>query len=171
MTATRPALLSGAGLALLGAVVLWLLRELPLGVGASSDPALLPRVTGVGLLVVGLGIVGLDLVQQRSGAKVVEHTDAVPEEYRPDAEADTAREPRTVLLLGVLLTVYSQTAFRLGFLVSTVAFLVAGTLVLGRGRDARSLTVTVAVAVAVALVAWYGFFTLLGVRRPSTVLP
>lgn len=179
MTAVlRPSLLAAVGLALLGVVCLWLTSDFPWGVPASSDPALLPRVAAIGLIGVGLVVAAFDVVGQRrrsagssgdaTGSVVPD--EMVPEELRSEHE-DAGTAPRTTALLVLLVVLWSQAAFRLGFLVSTAAFLFLGSLLLGRERGPRSLAVAAVFAVAVAAATSYGFFDLLGVRRPSTPLP
>ena len=62
-------------------------------------------------------------------------------------------------------------AFQLGFVISTVVFVVAAALLLGRRRDVRSLVGLVVFAALLATAAYVAFFVLLNVRVPITPLP
>lgn len=153
---------TGVVLALLGLAVLWFTRDFPWGVPAAADPALLPRVVGIGLLLVGLGVAATDLVRTRAS-----EPSSVATRTAPGQESD----PRHAALLAAAAVVYSLAAFRLGFVTSTVLFVAAVGLLLGHGRDRRSLVVLALVAAVLAYAASIGFFTLLDVRPPSTPLP
>jgi len=171
-------LTAGVLLALLGLAALWATADLATGRPAAADPALLPRVVGIGLVGVGLGIVATDLLRRRLGRQVAEDAEGIPidlpvgipEELRSDEDAESA-DWRQLAAVAAAIVGYALVAFRLGFLTSTVAFVVGAALLLGRSRAPRSLIVLVIFAVVVASAYYVGFFVLLNVRDPGTPLP
>ncbi|WP_202879585.1 tripartite tricarboxylate transporter TctB family protein [Serinicoccus kebangsaanensis] len=175
-------LVSGAATVALGAAVLWAVSDFPVSAPVASDPALLPRLLGAGLIGCGALLVVVHLVRRRLGLVTADDVDSVPLDL-PE-EAEQAREAgRTAQAqapavdwgvvggLSVAVTVYAVAAFQLGFIVSTFAFVSAASLILGRDRSRRSLLTLGIFAAAVATVAHLGFFELLSVRAPDTPLP
>ncbi|TDE00150.1 tripartite tricarboxylate transporter TctB family protein [Jiangella asiatica] len=170
-------IISGILFVLLGGGALWATSELGGGASIAEDPALLPRVVGVGLIVSGVVLVGLCLVRRRLGVTGADDAESIPvdlpvPEWDDRAEDDDSApgEWRVVIGLAAAVILYVAGAFELGFITSTAAFVVAAGLILGRRRDARSLIVLVVFAVVVAIVAFSGFFELLNVRMPITPL-
>ncbi len=176
-------LVSGLLLALLGAAVFWATAGFATGVAAAADPALLPRVVGAGLILVGLAVAAGDVVRRVRGVQVEEDAEGVPldlpvemsEEMRAEQELDeqTAGPPdwRQVASLIGAIVVYCLGAFRIGFLTFTTVFIVGVSLLLGRGRGWRSIALLVLFAVCVAGGFHIAFFELLSVRQPITPLP
>ncbi|WP_298748250.1 tripartite tricarboxylate transporter TctB family protein [uncultured Serinicoccus sp.] len=184
MTTLAPSkdLLSGALTVALGAAVMWAVSEFPIGAPVGSDPALLPRLLGIGLISCGLLLVVVTLVRRHLGITQADDADSVPldlpEEARRAREADRAAQADAPpvewgVVGGLCLAVvaYAVAAFQLGFVVSTFVFVALASLVLGRDRSRRSLLTLAAFAAAVTAVAYLGFFELLSVRAPDTPLP
>lgn len=180
MTA-RPELrnvVSGLCVALLGAAALVAAGSLPTGRPAAADPGLLPRVVGIGLVGVGIALVLVAALRWWRGVETRDDAEGLPVDLPVDVP-DELLEPETggrpdwgqVGGFALLALLYPVGAFRLGFVTSTVLFIVGGALVLGRRRNARSLIVLAIFAVAVAAAYDFGFFTLLNVREPDTPLP
>lgn len=66
---------------------------------------------------------------------------------------------------------YATAAFQLGYLSTTVVFLVALPVLLGWGTDRRRTAVLAVFAVGLTAAMYIGFFLLLGVPLPRTPLP
>lgn len=173
-------LASGLALALLGAATLWATAGLATDASAAADPALLPRAVAVGLILVGLGIAVGDALRRRRGLVIEEDAEGipldlpvdVPDELLQQQEDETAgpTDWRQVAILVAAIVVYALVAFRLGFVTSTVTFIVGMSLLLGRARYPRALIGLAIFAVAVSAGFYFAFFELLNVRQPITPL-
>lgn len=168
----------------LGAAVLWAVSEFPYGAPVASDPALLPRILGIGLVASGALLLVMHLVRRHFGiaSSRVDDADSLPVDLPAEAErvleAERAAEAEAppvewtvVAALSAAVTVYAVAAFQLGFIVSTFVFVTLASLILGRDRTSRSLITLAVFAAAVTAVAYLGFFELLSVRAPNTPLP
>lgn len=168
---------SGVALALLGGGALWAVSVVPLGLPAASDPALFPRIIAVGLIVVGLLLAAGTVLRRSTGAGELQE-DAegtpievvIPEELLAEQE-DAGTDPKLALGLTLALALYCVSAFTLGFLTSTLAFLIGVALLLGHRRSLRSLIGLGLFAIGVTAAYYVGFFVLLSVRMPPTLLP
>jgi hypothetical protein len=168
---------AGVCAVLLGAAALVATSGLPTGRPAAADPGLLPRVVGVGLVCVGVLLVALAALRWRRSEGAPQVDEGLPVDLPVDVPGELlvgpAEEADLTQVAGFALVtlLYAVGAFRLGFTTSTALYIIAGALVLGRGRHARSLVVLVVFALAVALAYDVLFFTLLNVREPDTPLP
>lgn len=166
---------TGVALALLGGGALGVLASFPLDVPPATDPALFPRTIAVGLIIIGVVLTVMGVIGLRSGTDREEDADGIPVDVEVSDEVandavDEGTDWRAALVLTVIIGVYCFTAFSVGFVVMTVLFLATVALLLGHSRNARGL-ITLALFTAVATAAFYfGFFTLLGVRMPTTLL-
>lgn len=172
---------TGTLLLLLGAAVLVVTSSSPWGAPAADNPVLLPRVAGVGLLLTG-GALLVGAIAARAGAIPARIAGSsrsdlpialpveVPEELRRGDEAE-GTDWRQAAVVAAALVGYGVLAFRLGFVVSTVAFVLGAGLLLGHGRGARSAVGLAVFALVLAGTAYVAFFVLLDVRVPSTPLP
>lgn len=178
----------------LGLGTLWATADFPVGEPVAGDAALLPRLAAIGLLVCGIIIAVQALAASRSPASAATTTaEAVPSDPQPDVLAegtvdtqateatdgtemtekagDGSSGRRVALMFAAALGVYSYSAFRIGFIVSTIAFIIAVGFILGRDRTPRAIIALSVYAVLVAGAAFLGFFELLNVRLPMTPLP
>lgn len=168
--------LTGAAIALVGALALWATAEFQTGLPPASDPALLPRAVGVGLLGVGAAIALAGLLRRADDAVDADGVPIdieIPEELAEtaDDQADGPTEWWVVIGLMAACLAYAWSAFRLGFLTSTFTFLMLTSVLLGRPRSTRTWVVLVIFAVSVTAVAHLTFFVLLNTRPPLTPLP
>ena len=167
----------GVALILLGGVTLVAMAGFPWDRAAAADAALLPRLIAVAFLLVGLALAIQGYLQGRLGGQAPDD-DAegvpidvdLPEELLADREPE-GKDARAALLLSVLAVGYGIAAFTFGFIPSTLLFLVAGSLVLGHQRRGRPLIMLVIFAIVLTAAYYLGFFELLGVRHPITLLP
>lgn len=172
-------LAAGLLLALLGVGTVWATADFATGAAPSADPALLPRAVAAGLVVVGLGIAVGDVIRLQRGTVAEEDAEGipidlpvdVPEELLHDEETAGPTDWRQVLTLAAAVVAYSVAAFQLGFVTSTLVFIVGAALLLGRSHRPLSLVGLAIFALAIALGAYVGFFVLLNVRAPMTLLP
>lgn len=166
----------GAALVLAGGATLLATSSFAWGRAPAVDPALFPRIIALLLITVGIVIVVLGATQARRGTELPsEGGEGVPVDIEIPAELLADREPegtdaKSGILLAVLVTVYAIGAFQLGFATSTFLFLIVGSLVLGHRRGLRGLVSVGIVAVAITIAYYVGFFVLLGVREPTTLL-
>lgn len=168
---------TGLLLVALGAGVLWATADFAISAPVSEDAALLPRVVAVGLVVCGVILVLLGLADRRlrvtSGAGAASASSGLPVEEHDEVtqESDMVKPGwQVAIAFGAAMVVYSYSAFELGFIVSTIAFIIAVGFILGRNRDIRSIVTLIIYAVGIAGAAFIGFFELLNVRLPITPL-
>lgn len=167
---------TGVALALLGGGTLWAVAHMPYDRPPAMDPALFPRVIAIGLIVVGLVVAAIALKSTLSGSEVDEDADGVPlnVEIPEELLAEHGEEEtdwKLAVALCAVIAIYCVTAFQVGFLTMTALFVIAVALLLGHRRTPRGL-IMLAIFSAVATAAFYfGFFSLLGVRLPRTLLP
>lgn len=166
---------TGLLLVALGVGVLWATADFPTGVPVAQDAALLPRVVAIGIVICGVILVALSRAGRR--VRVASGADAASEPPVKDDEEVIEQENvvtpgwQVTIVLGVATVTYAYSAFELGFIVSTVAFVIAAGFILGRDRSTRSVLVLIIYAVGIAAAAFIGFFELLNVRMPVTPLP
>jgi putative tricarboxylic transport membrane protein len=131
-------------------------RTFPIGLGAL-------------MLILGLGLIGKDLVVRTPGNGEGETDTDEPRQGSSGDEIVVARlaDPRLeVLALLVGIAAYVVAFVPLGFVLSTVLYLVAMTWWFGFGRP----IVAVVVAIGIAAITHVGLVELLGVRLPSGLL-
>jgi hypothetical protein len=126
----------------------------------------------VGLVVTGLGMVAVGFRGRRTAPAAL-GSSHVPESLQEElsAQAELPPAPRLALAAFAALTVYAAAAFRLGYLSTTVVFLVALPVLLGWGTERRRMALLAAFAVGLTAALYAGFFLLLGVPLPRTPLP
>lgn len=166
---------TGVALALLGGGTLGVVAHFAWDVPPATDPALFPRVVAIGLIVIGLVITATALVNLKTGRVIDEDAEGAPVEV--EVSDEVARDApvegsdwRTTLMLAIIIGIYCVTAFSIGFVVMTVVFVAAVALLLGHSRDRRGLITLAIFTIATTALFYFGFFTLLGVRMPSTLL-
>jgi hypothetical protein len=169
--------LVGVALVLLGGATLVAASSFAWGNSAANDAALFPRTIAVLLVVVGVIIATTGALRSPGGAFVAsEEGEGIPFDVDLPEELLADREPEGVdtragLLTAALIVAYCFSAFSLGFVTSTFLFLATGGLVLGHGRQWKRLVTLGLFAVAFTAAYYVGFFVLLDVREPHTLLP
>ena len=147
----------GALSMLLGALILFRIRNFPTIPGQDYGPALFPGVIAVGLLICGVGLIAKGIVTRRRGGAAVW------------VEWDGwIRLPRYLTAFAVVIGVnllYILAADTLGFIITGVLYL--GALFAVFGVRARWI---VPLALVVTLVIHYAFYKLLHVPLPWGVL-
>lgn len=166
---------TGVALALLGGGTLGVVSSFPWDIPPATDPALFPRIVAVGLIVVGLVIVATALVNLRTGKVTDDDADGMPVDVEVSDEVardapEEGSDWRSTLVLAIVIGIYCLTAFWIGFVVMTVVFLATVALLLGHSRQRRGLVTLAIFTVVTTALFYFGFFTLLGVRMPSTLL-
>lgn len=154
-------------IALVAALVLWLAAQVPepstfMVVG----PRLFPYVLGGAMLLSAVLLFTLPtprIVPAASEQVVAEHTDAAGVEGVGDADEGATLEWRRTLILMGITAVFVAAFEPLGFVVSTAAFIVAASWVLGSRNWVRDVIAAVSVAGGV----YYLFTQLLHVRLPG----
>ncbi|TQM15068.1 tripartite tricarboxylate transporter TctB family protein [Pseudonocardia kunmingensis] len=164
-------IVSGACVTVLGAAALAASAGFPTAPSAAADPALLPRAVSAGLVVTGVCMVALGLRGRRAAPAL--GSAHVPEDMQEElaARAELPPAPRLALAVFAVLAGYATAAFQLGYLSTTVVFLVALPVLLGWGTDRRRTAVLAVFAVGLTAAMYIGFFLLLGVPLPRTPLP
>lgn len=167
---------TGVALALLGGGTLWAVAGMPFDRSPALDPALFPRVIGIGLIVIGLVLAITTVVGIRLGTAVEEDAEGVPIDVEIPQEllaehGDDQSDWRLALGLGTVIAVYCATAFSIGFLTMTALFVIAVALLLGHARTLRGMITLGIFTVTVTAAYYFGFFYLLSVRLPRTPLP
>jgi len=166
---------TGVALALLGGGALGALAHFPLDGPPATDPALFPRSIAVGLIIIGIVLTAVALVSHRMGSVIDDDGEGIPIDVDvPDKLANDAPTEETdgkaAFLLTITIGAYCFTAFSIGFVTMTVLFLVFVALLLGHSRNARGLLTLAVFTVLTTATFYFGFFTLLGVRLPTTIL-
>lgn len=178
--------LTGALLAALGAVTLALSEQLPDAASAAQDPGLLPSLVATALLICGLGTVAVGLLKRRraagtgGAAAAADDADgipmALPVDLSPELEREIAAQHAEVPAWGITgalfaaVAVYGIAAFQVGYVTTTLAFLVVVPLLLGWRREPRRLIGLAVFAVVLTAVMCGLLFELLNVPLPRTPL-
>jgi hypothetical protein len=167
---------TGVALALLGGGTLWAVAAMPWDRPPAIDPALFPRAIGFGLVLIGLVVAALGAYALRSGATTAEDAEGVPIDVEIPEEllAEHGEEQtdwKLALGLSAAIAIYCLTAFQVGFLTMTALFVIAVALLLGHRRTPRGYISLVIFSFIVTAAFYFGFFYLLGVRLPRTLLP